>query len=125
MSNSYILFKELSFQVIDTCFKVHTALGCGLPEHCYQRSLEIAFTNLSIPFTAQQKHDIQYNDIHVGHFFSDLIIDNKIILELKSDERITFNHESQLITYLKATKLRVGYVINFGVKSLGFKRLII
>src|SRR4030043_722580 len=118
MQDKNIYFKELSYTIIGIAFKVHTKLGCGLPEHCYHHALEAEFSHSHIPFLSQKRHDVYYNDEYVGHFFTDLIIDNKIILELKSDEHITANHESQLFTYLRVCKLKVGYLLNFGVKAL-------
>jgi len=117
--------KDLSYTIIGIAFKVHSKLGCGLPEHCYQHALEAEFTVSRIPFLSQKRHDVHYNGEYVGHFFTDLIIDNKIILELKSNDHISVNHESQLFTYLHASGLKVGYVICFGARSLKFKRLIL
>jgi len=125
MSDKTIYFKELSSTVIGSAFRVHSKLGCYLPEHCYQHALEIEFQRLNIPFLRQKEHDVYYNEEHVGHFFTDLIIDNSIVLELKSSESITGNHLSQLFTYLRITKIKVGYVLNFGAKHLQFKRLIL
>ena len=61
----------------------------------------------------------------MGYFFADIVVDNSIILELKSDDRLTASHESQLITYLTISGIRVGYLLNFGVASLQFKRLVL
>ncbi len=123
--NNNILYKDLSYTIIGTAFKVHSRLGCALPEYCYSRALVIEFTNLNIPFTHQKRHDVNYNNEYVGHFFTDLIIDDKIILELKSDLNITPNHYAQLFTYLRTTNIKVGYIINFGSRHLQFKRLIL
>ncbi len=124
-NSSDILFKELSYSIIGVCFKVHSKLGCGLPEHCYERSLLIEFNKLGILTSHQQCFQVYYNDEHVGHFFTDIIVDDKVIIELKSTDSITTNHQSQLLTYLRATRLKVGYVVNFGIASLQFKRLIL
>ena len=123
--NKVILYKELSYAVIGACFAVHTRLGCALPEVCYNRALSVEFTNKKIKHDIQKKFDVFYDFVQVGHFFSDIVIDNKIILELKSNDKLTANHESQLFTYLRVSKLRVGYLVNFGLKSLQFKRLIL
>ena len=124
-NNNEILFKELSYQIIGIAFKIHTKLGSALPEHCYHHAFEHELTSQGIPFTTQQIHQVYYSDANVGHFYSDLIIDSKIIIELKSDEKITTNHFAQLFTYLRVCKLKVGYLINFGSRSLQFKRLIL
>lgn len=123
--SSDILFKDLSYSIIGACFKIHNRLGCCLPEHCYEFAFIIEFDKLGIPASRQQCFKVLYDDEHVGHFFTDIIVDSKIILEFKSTECITSNHISQLLTYLRGTNIKVGYVINFGVRSLQFKRLIV
>ena len=120
-----ILFKELSDTIIGIAFKVHTKIGSALPEHCYHHALEQEMLAHSIPYTSQQCHQVYYNGSNVGHFFSDIIVDNKIILELKSSDCITQGYIAQLFTYLRISGLRVGYLLNFGTKSLGFKRLVL
>ena len=120
-----ILFKELSYTILGIAFKVHTKIGAALPEHVYHHALEQELTASGIPFTSQECHQVYYNGSNVGHFFTDIIVDNKIILELKSDECFTQGHHSQLFTYLRVTGLHVGYLLNFGTKSLCFKRLIL
>jgi len=118
-------YKDLSHQIIGCAFRVHTKLGSHLPEHCYEHALILELTKLGIHSVEQQRFEVLYDETHVGHFFTDIIVDSKIVLELKSDERLTLNHESQLFTYLRVTKLKVGYLLNFGNKSLQFKRLIL
>jgi GxxExxY protein len=125
MNKKNILFKELSDTVIGIAFKVHTRIGSALPEHVYHHSLEQELLSQGISHSSQQCHQVYYNDTNVGHFFSDIIVDNKIILELKSADKITQGHLSQLFTYLRVSRLHVGYVLNFGTRSLGFKRLIL
>jgi GxxExxY protein len=118
MRNNTILFKELSHTVIGIAMRVHTKLGGGLPEHCYSRAMAIEFDLLSIPYSREFKVFVEYNDQIVGHLIPDLVVDNKIILEFKSDKGIYPHHVSQLFSYLKATHLRLGYVLNYGTKSL-------
>ena len=125
MTNSNILYRELSHTIIGVAMRIHTRLGAGLPEHCYSRSLALEFDSCNIPYSREFRVDVTYNDQTVGHLIPDLVIDSKIILELKSDQAIYPHHISQLFSYLHATKLHVGYVLNYGVKSLQFKRIII
>jgi GxxExxY protein len=124
-SNKEILYKELSYIIVGAAFTVHRALGCGFPEHCYHHALAIEFQRLAIPFTEQESFDVFYNSEHCGSLRTDLIIDRKIILELKSAESITSSHVAQLFSYLRATHFKVGYVLNFGSKSLEFRRIIL
>ena len=81
MSNN-ILFKDLSYTIIGIAFKIHSKLGCALPEICYHNAFELELTTLNIPFTTQETHNVFYNDASVGHFHSDIIVDNKIILRV-------------------------------------------
>ena len=120
-----ILYKELSDTIIGIAMKVHTKLGSALPEHCYSRAMALEFDSHNISYNREYKVIVSYNDQPVGHLIPDMVIDNKIVLEFKSDQAIYPHHISQLFSYLHATKLRLGYVLNFGHKSLQFKRLII
>jgi GxxExxY protein len=124
-NNKDILFKELSYHIIGAAFKVHSALGCGFSESCYQTALALELQSLNLPFTQQERFEVYYNDQFCGFMVTDMIVGRSIILELKSAESITSGHIAQLFSYLRATKLRVGYVLNFGSKSLGFKRIIL
>jgi GxxExxY protein len=119
------LYKELSYKIVGIALRVHSKLGSFLPEHCYHRALVKEFIYADIPCTSQQKHGVYYSGEQVGHFFTDIIVDNKIILELKSQEAITGNHLSQLFTYLRVCQLRVGYLFNFGARHFQLKRLIL
>jgi GxxExxY protein len=121
--NKNILYKELSHTIIGIAMRVHTRLGAGLPEICYTRSMDIEFEIAGIPHSTNHRVEVAYNDKLVGHLIPDLVVDNKVCLEFKSVDGIYPHHISQLFSYLNATKLRVGYVLNFGVKSLQFKIL--
>ena len=125
MINKNILYKELSHTIIGIAMRVHTKLGAGLPEICYSRAMSIEFDDNHTLYSREFKVYVEYKEQIVGHLIPDLVVDNKIILEFKSDNSIYPYHISQLFSYLHATKLRVGYVLNFGHKSLQFKRLII
>jgi len=125
MPNKNILYKELSHTIIGIAMRVHTRLGAALPETCYSRAMAMELEYNNIPYSREYKVVVSYNDEPVGHLIPDMVIDNKIVLEFKSDHAIYPHHISQLFSYLHATKLRIGYVINYGYKSLQFKRLII
>ena len=120
-----ILFKELSYHIIGAAFKVHRTLGCGFHESCYAQALSLEFLSLNIPFTQQKKFDVYYFNNFCGYLLTDMIVDHSIILEFKSTESITPSHVAQLLSYLRATKMKLGYVVNFGSRSLEFKRLIL
>jgi GxxExxY protein len=123
MSEFY--YRNLSYQIIGICFKVHKALGPGLPELVYNKALYLEFARQYIPIETERTFKVHYDGVDVGLYRCDLIVDSKIILELKSDVRLTRNHEVQLLTYLNITSIKVGYLVNFGNRKLEFKRLIL
>jgi GxxExxY protein len=125
MDNKNILYKELSHTIIGIAMRVHTRLSGGLLEHCYTRSMAIELDTAGIPHSTEHEVEVSYNDKLVGHLIPDIVVDNKVILEFKSDHAIYPHHLSQLMSYMSATRIRVGYVLNFGSKSLQFKRLIL
>lgn len=124
-SESKLIYKELSHEVIGAAMKVHTTLGSMLPENCYETALQSELTSRGIMTVRQKQFEVYYNEVRCGHFFTDLIVENKIVLELKSAEDLYPHHESQLYTYLRTTGLHVGYLLNFGLKSLQFKRRVL
>ena len=83
MSNKNILHKELSDTVIGIAMRVHTKLGAGLPEICYSRALALEFDSLSINYSREYKVMVYYNDQPVGHLIPDIVVDNKIVLEVR------------------------------------------
>ena len=126
MDKKDLLYRDLSYKVIGCAFKVHRILGCFLPEHVYQKSLstELQLSGI-INCTSQKSFQVYYQSVYAGHFFTDIIVEDKMILELKSSEKITKEHQCQLLTYLHLSHIKVGFVINFGTSSLKYKRLIL
>ena len=104
---------------------VHNELGCGFLEAVYQEALELEFQYRNIPYQREAQLDIYYKkQLLKKHYQADFICYDKIIVELKALSALTSEHESQLLNYLKATGLRVGLLINFGKKSLEYKRMV-
>ena len=118
-----LLHKELSYNLIGAAMEVHKILGPGFLEKTYQRACEAELKIQRINFVAQKKIKIFYRNIDLGFQVLDLVIDNKIIVELKSVSEILPIHQAQLISYLKATDYELGILINFGSKSLQYKRI--
>lgn len=105
--------------------RVHSDLGPGLLESVYQNALCVELQEQGMRFRAEQPVDVIYRGRHVGHLYADIIVEGRVILELKSVENLAPIHSAQLITYLKATGLRTGLLINFNVRHLrdGIKRV--
>lgn len=117
--------KELSDKIIGCAFEVYNHLGNGFLERVYERALikELSLVNMQIESQAPIK--VFYKNENIGDYFADIIVENKIILELKHVSNIENIHIAQLINYLKATKYKLGYILNFGNdKGLQFKRII-
>ena len=106
--------------------KVHSAFGARLLESVYQKSLCLELRAQGIRFQAQQAIDITYRDQHVGHLVADIVVEGRVILELKSVDKLEPIHTAQLITYLKATGINTGLLININVHHLrhGIKRVV-
>jgi len=105
--------------------EVHKELGCGFLEAVYQEALEIEFQIRKIPYLKEPKLNIYYKDQILNKYYeADFICYENIIVELKALSGLISEHESQLLNYLKATKLKVGLLINFGRQSLEYKRMV-
>jgi len=118
---------EISKVVVDLCIKIHKELGPGLLESAYEECLAYELNKLNIPFERQKVIPLEYDGRVLGDGFrADLIIDKKVILELKSVSAVDPICQAQLLTYLKLTHLKLGLLINFGERrvSCGIKRMV-
>ena len=115
----------LTYRIIAAAMSVHSDLGPGLLESVYQNALCVELQEQGMRYRAEQPVDVVYRGQHVGHLYADVIVEERVILELKSVEKLAPIHTAQLITYLKATGLKTGLLINFNVRHLrdGIKRL--
>ena len=120
-----IVYPELSTVIYNSSIKVLTSLGCGLPEICYRKALVIELSKRGLSVGEESVHKVFYDDVEVGFFRSDLVIDQKVILELKATDCLTRRHISQTLTYLQITGFKLGILINFGNQKLEMKRLIL
>lgn len=122
---SKLLYEEETYEIIGACMTVHKALGAGFLESVYQEALEKEFTKLGIPFIRHQKLNIIFDGQKLKKYFvADFVCYEKIIVELKATTFLRQDDEKQLLNYLKATSFEVGLLINFGQRSLVWKRLI-
>jgi GxxExxY protein len=120
-----IIYKEESYKIIGLCMEIHRQLGMGFKEIIYKDALEIELSNAGISFIREQRYDIEYKGIILPHkYYTDFVIDGKIILEIKASSMIVNNFVSQTINYLKASGIRLGIIANFGEKSFTSKRIV-
>ena len=111
----------LAKQIIGLAMKIHRTLGCGFVETVYRNALVIELRNAKIAFECHPTLSVMYEESEVGVFQADLIIENKLIVELKAVDALASAHATQLINYLAATKIENGLLINFGSTSLEFR----
>jgi GxxExxY protein len=117
--------KELTDRIIGACMEVSRTLGVGFLESVYHRALLVEFDNLKINYHSQSKLPVNYKDVLVGEFMADIIVEEKVILELKVAGSIVNEMKAQLMNYLKASEIKIGYVINFGNPKLEWKRIVL
>lgn len=113
---STLLHSELTKSIIKIFYRVYNELGYGFLERVYQNALYYELKSSGFQVEARKSIKVYYKEIEVGEYFSDLIVDDKIILELKAVEYLIEAHEIQLLNYLRATDCEVGLVLNFGKK---------
>jgi GxxExxY protein len=110
---------EIARQIVDAAYKIHTTLGPGLLESVYEAVMAEEMSRRGLPIVRQQAIPVVYESVHleVG-FRADLIVAGKVIIEIKSIERIAPVHKKQLLTYLRLTDKRLGILINFDVELI-------
>ena len=120
-----IIYKELSYAVVGMAMKVHRELGPGFLEKVYENALMVLFRNEQIQAEQQSPIKVFFQNEIVGNYIADILVDNKIILELKTVEKITDVHTAQALNYLKATGLHLAIILNFHSQSLEYERIIL
>ncbi len=124
MINERYKYSELTGHIIGCAMEVHRRLGNGFQEVIYQRALAIELTEASIPFRRELEMPIFYKEQHIGSRRVDFYIDDCISVELKAIIQLEDVHLAQAINYLEAYNLEVGLLINFGARSLQYKRVV-
>ena len=115
------LNKEITDKILKAYFNVYNELGYGFLERVYEQALYIELIAMGLFCERQKAIDVFYKGELVGNYFADIIVENKVILELKAAECLIEEYEFQLLNYLKATDIEVGLLLNFG-KAPEFKR---
>ncbi len=125
--NGELKYKEITEKIIGASFEVHKFLGNGFQEVIYQRALAYEMQKVELEFAREIEQDIFYKDLEepIGTRRADFVVEGKVLVELKAIIQLDDVHLAQALNYLKAYKLEVGLLINFGSKSLTFKRLVL
>jgi GxxExxY protein len=118
---------DLTGKIIRASFQVHKFLGNGFQEVIYQRALAYEFEQAQLSFEREIEQQIFYRDLEqpIGTRRADFVVDQKVLVEIKAVKELEDVHMAQALNYLKAYKLEIGLLINFGSKSMEFKRLIL
>lgn len=114
---------DLTGRIIGCAMKVHRFLGSGFQEVIYQRALAIEMEKQGLAFSREMEMTIFYDDIQIGTRRVDFFVEKNIMLELKAVSELNDSHLNQAINYLEAYNLPIGLLINFGSRSLTFKRV--
>jgi GxxExxY protein len=108
--------KELTEKIIKIFYKVYNKLGYGFLEKVYENAMMIEFEKESIPAVSQSEIKVFYESQIIGEYFADILVDDKVIVEIKAARSLGPENEAQLLNYLKATDVEVGLLLNFGPK---------
>ena len=123
MSN--LFYRDESYKIRGALFAVHRELGCGFLERVYQDALEVEFRLRNIPYEREKSIQIVYKGEPLGEpYRADFVCYGKVIIELKSVSEILDVHRAQIINYLKATKMKLGFLVNFGEESINIERIV-
>jgi len=119
-----LIHGELVKQIVGAAFEVHNVLGYGFLEKVYENALLVELNQRGLRAEAQKQLKVKYKGVIVGDYIADLIVDDKVILELKAEEKYNKQHEAQLLNELKATGMKVGVLINFGREECELRRFV-
>ena len=119
-----IVYPDLSYQIMGALFEVHRELGNRYQEKYYQRATCLAFDKRNINYQRELIINLIFHDKIIGKYILDFLVENKIIVELKTVNHFSYNDVRQVLAYLKAKKLLLGILVNFRSHSLTYKRII-
>lgn len=117
------IYTDITKRIIKSFYSVYNKLGFGFLEKVYENAMMIELMANGLCCEKQKPIKVYYKEKIVGEYYVDILVENKVIIELKASEGIVEEHEHQLINYLKATNLEIGLLLNFG-KQAQFKRKI-
>ena len=116
---------HLTRKIIGACYEVHSKVGPGFFEKIYLKALKHALKKTGLEYSAEKRYAVSFDEEKVGEFRADLVVENKVIVELKSIEGVMPKiFESQIVSYLKASGLKVGLLVNFGNRKCIIRRLL-
>lgn len=123
MQDNSPLYSELTEAILGSCFDVMNELGTGFLESVYKNALFIAIKEKGLKIEAEKRFEVIFRNRKIGLYIADLIVEEKVIIELKCCESLLGEHQAQLINYLKVSGILVGLLVNFGKRKVECKRL--
>ncbi|MBI1916188.1 MAG: GxxExxY protein [Planctomycetes bacterium] len=117
MTSEHLLHSDLTEVIIKAFYHVYNKLGYGFLEKVYENSLALTLRKWGLAVEQQKPVTVEFEGEPVGEYFADLLVADRVILELKATDEISPAHDAQLLNYLKATNVEVGLVLNFGPKA--------
>lgn len=120
-----LLEKKLTEKILGATFTIHNSLGYGFLEKVYENALAVELAQAKVAVKQQKAIPVKYRNAVVGDYIADLVVEGRVILEIKAARQLDSAHEAQLLNYLKATGIRVGLLLNFGRSKLQFKRFVV
>ncbi len=120
-----IIYPDLSYKIMGAIFKVHKKLGPGFLESVYEKALIEELSGRGMKVETEKIIDLTYKDKKIGVHRLDLVVDDKVVVELKTVERFSIHHKAQLTSYLKASGYKLGILVNFSKGKVEYRRVII
>ena len=118
-----MLFDELTSKILEASFEGSRELGAGFLESVYEKALFVVLKQKELNAVCQVPLHVKFRGVIVGNFYADILVEDKVLVELKATSRILPEHKAQVINYLKATGIEIGLLINFGNAKLEYNRL--
>ncbi len=119
-----LLFQDITDKILKAYFNVYNKLGNGFLEKVYEKALMIELQKLGLNAERQIPIEVFYEEVLIGNYFADILVEHCVIVEIKAIENLIAEHDAQLLNYLKATEIEVGLLLNFG-PTPQFKRRIL
>ena len=117
-----MIYEELTEKILKACFEVSNELGNGFLESVYEKALLIVLAGMGLKVQSQVPLKVMFRGLTVGEFYPDIIVEDIVLLELKTVKALAPEHMAQVMNYLKATGMEVGFLINFGNPKLEYRR---
>jgi len=125
INKANIVYSDLSYQIMGAVFEVHKKLGPGFLESVYQKALIEELSGRGMNVETERVIDLIYKDKKTGAHRLDLVIEDKVVVELKTVEGFSIHHKAQLTSYLKASGYKLGILVNFSKAKVEYRRVLI